>query len=266
MIRFVRFERRRNEAEREPARSIEPVSRAVPDGRTLLLVANPFIIDPHVRKVNYDPMTGFEPICYLARQPTVVVINSASRYRTLADLLDAARSKAGELTLASAGPATATQIAFEMLKREANVDLTFVPYAGAAPAVNALLGAHITSALVPYSVAAEHLRAGKLRALAAVSPQRIGTLPDVPTIGEAGYKDIEADFWNALFAPAKTPKERLSELAGWFTAALQTDIKVKLLAQGQVPVAMCGADFGAYLRTQYEEYGRIIREANIKAE
>src|SRR5262249_2701475 len=74
------------------------------------------------------------------------------------------------------------------------------------------------------------------RALAAASPQRIGALPDVPTIGEAGYKDIEADFWNALFAPAKTPNERLSELAGWFTAALQTDIKVTLLAQGQIPV------------------------------
>jgi len=245
----------------------EAVSRAVPDGKTLLIGANPFVIDPHVRRVNYDPITSFEPICYLARQPSVIAVNSASPYRALADLLDAARDTPGKLTLASAGPATATQIASEMLKRAADVDVTFVPYAGAAPAVNALLGAHVTSALVPYSVAAEHLKAGKLRALAAASRQRIASLPEVPTIGDSGYKDIEADLWNALFAPAKTPKETVSELTKWFTAALKVpDIEAKLVIQSMFPVGMCGAKFGAYLREQYDEYGRIVREANIKAD
>jgi tripartite-type tricarboxylate transporter receptor subunit TctC len=245
----------------------EAVSRAAPDGTTLLIAANPFVIDPHVRKVNYDPITSFEPICYLTRQPTVIVVNNASPYRALADLLDAALGTPGKLTLASAGPATATQIAFEMLKRAANVDVTFVPYAGAAPAVSALLGAHVTSALVPYPAAAQYLKAGELRALAAASRQRIGPLPDVPTIEESGYTDVEADFWNALFAPAKTPKETLSDLAGWFAAALQVpDVKAKLLVQGQFPVGMCGAHFAAHLRKQYDDYGRVIREANIRAE
>jgi tripartite-type tricarboxylate transporter receptor subunit TctC len=148
---------------------VETVARAVPDGSTLLIVATPFIIDPHLRKVGYNPFSSFEPICNLAVQPSVIVVNSASPYRTLADLLDAARAGPGALTLASTAPATATQIAFEMLKRAANVDINLVPYNGFAPVVNALLGAQVTSALVPYPVAAEHLTAGKLRVLAATS-------------------------------------------------------------------------------------------------
>ena len=115
----------------------EAVSRAAPDGSTLLINAPPFLINPHLRKLNYDPLISFEPICYLVRSPTVVVVNSASPYPTLADLLNAARAKPGDLTLASTGPASATQIAFETLKRAANVDMTFVPYPGMAPAANA---------------------------------------------------------------------------------------------------------------------------------
>jgi tripartite-type tricarboxylate transporter receptor subunit TctC len=245
----------------------EAVSRAAPDGATLLVVGNPFILDPHLQKVSYDPLSSFEPICSLTNQSTIIVVNSASPFRTLNDLIDAARAKPGGVTLASAGPATPTQIAVEMLKRAAHVDLTFVPYAGAAPSVNAVLGAHVTSALVPYPVAAEHLKAGKLRALAAASRRRIEPLPDTPTVAEAGYKDIEADFWIGLVAPAKTPKETLAELAGWFAAALHVpEVKAKLVAQGQFPVGMCGADFAALLRQQYEDYGRIVREASIKTQ
>jgi tripartite-type tricarboxylate transporter receptor subunit TctC len=245
----------------------EAVSRATPDGNTLLIVANPFVIDPHLRKVDYHPLTDFEPICYLAGQPTVIVVNSNSSYYTLAELFDAARAKPGHLTLASTGPATVTQIAFEMLKRAAKVDVTFVPYAGAAPALSALLGGHVTSALVPYSVAAEQVTTGKLRTLAIVSRQRIEQLAGVPTVAKAGYEDIEADLWNVLVAPAKTPKEALSQLVDWFAAALHMgETKSKLAAQGQYPAAICGAEFAAFLRKQYDDYGRIIREANIKAE
>lgn len=154
-----------------------------------------------------------------------------------------------------------------MLKRASKVDITFVPYPGAAPTVNAILGEHVTSALAQYLPAAEHLKSGRLRALAVASRQRIEPLPEVPTIIEAGYEDIEADVWNGLFAPAKTPKETVSQLAEWFTAALQVaDVKAKLVTQGLFPVATCGADFGALLRKQYDDYGRIIREADIKAE
>jgi tripartite-type tricarboxylate transporter receptor subunit TctC len=197
--------------------------------------------------------------------PTIIAVNSASPYRTLADLINAARAKPGELTLAGT-PSGEYRLAFEMLKRAAKVDITYVPYPGA-PMVNALLGEHVTSVFMTYSTLSEQLKAGTLRALATGSPTRIEPLPELPTVAESGYKESEADQWYSLYAPAKTPTQAISRLAGWFTAALQApQIKAKLAGQGLYPAAMCGAEFGAFLRKQYDDYGRLIREANIKEE
>lgn len=245
----------------------EAVSRAAPDGNTLLMNAPYLLIGPQVRKLSYDPLTSFEPICYLVSSPGVIVVNGASPYRTLADLIAAARVKPGDLTLASVGPATAQHIGVEMLKRAAKVDLTYVPYAGGAPAINALLGGHVTSVFAEYAPLAGHLKAGTLRAIATSSPTRIAPLPDLPTVAEAGYQDYEVDLWWGLFAPAKTPQDMLAQLAGWFTAAMQVpEVAAKLAAQGFSPVGTCGADFGALLRKQYDAYGRTIRDASIKAD
>jgi tripartite-type tricarboxylate transporter receptor subunit TctC len=245
----------------------EAVSRAAPDGNTLLIVTDSFVVIPHLRKLNYDPLASFEPVCNLAATPQVIVVNSASPYRTLTDLMDAARAKPGELTLASPGPASAAHVAIEMLKHAADVKMTYVPYPGIAPALTALMGDHITSAFSTYTAVAEQLRAGKLRAVAAASAARIDSLPDVPTVAEFGYKDLEADLWYGLYAPAKTPSATLSQLGGWFGAAMRApDITPKLAVQGLLPVALCGEEFGEYLRKQYDKYGRGIREANIKAE
>ena len=245
----------------------EAASRAAPDGKTLVIFGNPQVISPHLRKLSYDPLTSFEPICQLTTTPAVIAVNSRSAFRTLADLLDAARAKPGDLTLASIGPASATHIAFEALKRAAKVDMTFVPYSGTSLAVSALLGDHVTSFFGNYTDVGEQLKAGKLRALAAASRARIEALPDVPTVAESGYKDFALDVWFGLFAPAKTPREALSELAGWFTAALQApETRSKLAVQGLFPVGTCGADFVVFLRKQYDEYGRGIRESNIKIE
>jgi tripartite-type tricarboxylate transporter receptor subunit TctC len=114
------------------------------------------------------------------------------------------------------------RIGYERLRRAANVDITFVPYPGVAPAVNALLGGHVSSVFSTYSTVSEQVNAGRLRALATGSPTRIGPLPEVPTVAESGYPDYEVDVWIGLWAPAKTPKEAISQLAGWFSAALQT--------------------------------------------
>jgi tripartite-type tricarboxylate transporter receptor subunit TctC len=244
----------------------EAAARAAPDGNTVLITSNGLLTNPHLRKVGYDALTSFDPICYLSRAPYVIAVNSTSRYRTLADFIDAARTKPGDLTLA-ATTAGIGQIAFEMLKRTADVNVTFVPYAGDAPAVNALLGEHVTSVFFTYAAVAAQVSAGKLRVLATGSRERIEQLPDVPTITESGFGEIEADAWYGLFVPARTPKDTFAQLANWFTAALQApEIKAKLAVLGHEPVAMCGAEFAAYLRKQFEEYGRIIREANIKAE
>jgi tripartite-type tricarboxylate transporter receptor subunit TctC len=246
----------------------DAVSRAPPDGNTILLVGmGSFNINPQVRKLAYDPLTSFAPICSLYRSPTVIAVNSASPYRTLSDLLDAARVKSGDLTMGASGPLTVFHIGFEQLKLAANIEMTFVPFGGTVPAFNALLGNHVTSAMGDYSVAAEYVKAGKLRALAMASATRIEGLPEVPTVAESGFNNYDADSTYGLVVPAKTPKEKVAELTEWIAGGLRDpEIRSKMVAVGLYPAGVCGAEFGALIRKQYEEYGRLIRVANIKAE
>ena len=245
----------------------EAVSRAAPDGNTLLIDSSNLVITPQLRKLNYDPVTSFEPICHLTSTPSVIIVNNASPYHTLADLLDAARAKPGELTLAGTGPLTTFHLAFEVFKRAAKVDMIFVPYPGGAPASNALLGEHVTSVMVTYPVVGEYIKAGKLRALATTLRTRIELLPEVPTVAESGYSNYEVDSWFGLLAPAKTPKATTLQLADWFTAAMGVpEVKSKLVPQGLFPVGVCGTDFGAFIRKEYDKYGRAIRESNIRAQ
>ena len=245
----------------------EAVARAAPDGNTVLVVGTNFVITPRMRKVDYDPLNSFEPICHLANAPTIIVVNSASPYRTLAELLDVARAKPGELTLASIGPGGVFHLGFEMLRRAAKVDMTFVPYPGNAPALNAVLSQQVTAMFGTYSNVAGYLKAGTLRALAVATPTRAEPLPNVPTVAESGYKDFDVDVWFGAFAPANTPKDMLSRLAGWFATAMQApEVKEKLLVQGIYPGGPCGSDFAAFIRKQYDDYGRVMAEAKIKAE
>ena len=245
----------------------ELVATATPDGNTLGIISNSFVLLPQTRKVNYDPLTDFAPICDLVDFPPLIVVNSESPYHTLGDLIAAARAQSDILTLASIGPATVSHLTVERLKLRAKVDIIFVPYPGYSPGIEALLGSHVTAALADYSSLVEHIKAGKLRPLATTMPARIDQLPDVPTVAESGYKDFVAEFFVGLIAPAKTPKGTVSQIAAMFTTAMQPpDIKAKLAALGLFPNGTCGADFAAILRSDYEEYGRVIREANIKME
>jgi tripartite-type tricarboxylate transporter receptor subunit TctC len=196
--------------------------------------------------------------------PTIYAVNAGSGYSTLNDLLDAARAKPGEFSMAGSGPATGYHIGFEMLRRAADIDMAFVPYGGTAPAVGALLGGHVTAVIGDYGVMAEYLRSGKLRALAAGSEARIE--PDVPTVAESGFAGYAVGAWYGLVAPAKTPKETVSQLAEWFGTVLQSsEFRAKTIRLGLYPVG-CEKDFRAHIRQQYDDYSRVIREANIKAE
>jgi tripartite-type tricarboxylate transporter receptor subunit TctC len=245
----------------------ESVASAAPDGSAVLFVGNPFVINPHLRKVTYDPFKSFEPICNLVNLPSVIVVNSTSPYHKLADLLSAARAKPGEVSMAGVGPGTATQVAVEVLKRVASADMTFVSFSGTPQAITTLMGEHVTSVLTGYPDVFEQLNSGKLRALAVASLSRIEPLPNVPTVAESGFEGYEAEFWYGAVVPAKTPKEKVARLADLFTTALQAPkTKVELIAQGLFPVGKCGAEFGDFIRKQYDEYGRIIRESNIKVE
>ena len=245
----------------------EIVARSTPDGATLLVMANSFVINPSVRaSLPYDPFS-FEPICLLVNSPQVLVVKADSPYKTLASFVTAAKARPGELNYAAVGPATTQHIAGEMFKRAAEINLTYVPYAGGAPAVNAILGGHVTAVLANYNEVMEQINANKLRPLAVAAHERFAALRDVQTMNEAGYKGVEATAWFGLMAPAKTPKETVALLIAQFGAALAApEIQSKLTAQGLYPAAACGADFDAHIKQQYESYARVIKEANIKVE
>jgi len=194
-------------------------------------------------------------------------VSSSSPYYSIADLLNAARSKPGALTLGSVGPGTASQLAFENLRRRAGVDITFVPFQGNAPAGPVLLGGHITATLTDIGSVKEQYKGGLLRPLATTRRQRTELHPDVSTVAEGGYNDYEANVWMGLFTPAKTPDEMISRLGSQFVAALRAPgIDQKLFTQGLNATGTCGTAFVSMLHDQYEEYGRIVKEASIKAD
>ena len=245
----------------------EFVSRAAPDGGTVLIAANSFIIHPFFKKLNYDPLTSFAPIVWLANSPQVIVVNAVSPFHTLADLVETARAKPGQLTNASVGPATTQHIAFELFKLRANIRMIYVPFNGNGPAVNELLGGHVDTVMANYAEAAEYVKAGALRALAVGSPARLEWMPEVPTVAESGYPGYEVSVWYGLFAPAGTPAAVVDQLGQWCAAAmLAPELKPKWALQGLQPVGKPATVLAAHLRQQQEEYGRVIREADIKAE
>lgn len=245
----------------------EYVSRAAPDGDTLGIISNSFVVLPHTRKLNYDPLTDFVPICELASFPPLVVVNSDSPYRTLTDLVDAAHKQPGTLTYATIGPATASQMAFETLKRVAKVNFTFVPFTGYTPSVQALLGKQVTVAQADLATLQGQIRTGKLRALVTLARKRVASLPDVPTIAEAGYPDAEAEFFGGVVAPAKTPKAVIADLTKRFSAAIVAPKVVARFADlGFFAGGECGADFAAIIHKEYAKYGRIIHDMSSKME
>jgi tripartite-type tricarboxylate transporter receptor subunit TctC len=243
----------------------EYVSRAAPDGATLLIISPSFVVLPHVRKLNYDPLADFVPICELATFPPLIVVNDDSPYHTLADFIAAARARPGALTYGTLGPATASQIAFEMLKQAAKVDITFVPFTGYTPAMQALLAHQVTTAQADLTTLQGQLQTGKLRALATTAATRVPVLPNVPTVIESGYKDVEAEFYGGVVAPAKTPQTTVSRTIRWFSDAIKApEVQAKFTSLGFGRAGQCGADFGTAIRKDYDRYGRTIRDAHLQ--
>jgi tripartite-type tricarboxylate transporter receptor subunit TctC len=245
----------------------EQVAHATPDGTSMLLMSNSFVINTIVRaRLPYDPF-AMEPMCSLASSPQVIVVHEASPYRTLKDLIDAARATPGTLSFAAVGPATTQHIAGEMLKQVAHVNLTYVPFNGGAPAVNALLGQHVTTVIANYNEVMEQLKAGKLRALAVASRERLKAIPDVPTFIEAGYKDFEASAFFGVVTTPGTPKETVAQLESLLITALKTpDVSAKLVDQGLDVNGACGEEFRASIKRQHDLYSRAIKDAGIKIE
>jgi len=250
----------------------EAVSRAAPDGNTLLFTSNALVITKHIRpSLAFDPLTSFEPICSLVKVALVVVVDTASPYHSLSDLLADAKARPGTLAIGAFGPATPPHIAEESLKRIANVDWTYVPFSGDGPAVTALLGGHVTALVATYSAVMEQVTSRRLRVLAVAGRERIAPLSDVTTVAEYGssiadsaYNDFDVTGWLSVLAPAHTPPEVVANLTTQFVSALATpEVKSKLLAQALYPDGTCGPAFAAQLKKDYEYYGRVIHEAKI---
>jgi tripartite-type tricarboxylate transporter receptor subunit TctC len=246
----------------------EIVARAPGDGYTLLMNSASFLINPSLRaNMPFDVFKDFAPVMLLVNSPLVLVVNSSSAAKSLNALVDEARSRPGQMSYATVGPGTTQQIIGEMLKLEAKIDLVYVPYAGGAPAVNALLGNHVAVVIANYSEVAQHVAAGTLRALAVASPERTDLLPSVPTISESGFKDIQGAVWFGIVAPAGTPKDTVARIQTDLALVLKLPIvRDKLLAQGLYPVGGTPDDFGPYMRAVSVKFQKVIQDAGIKAD
>jgi tripartite-type tricarboxylate transporter receptor subunit TctC len=244
----------------------ELVARAAPDGNTLLIISTSFVTNPHLHKVTYDPL-AFAPICQLASAPSVLAVAANSPYKSLADLLDAARKNPGKVTVAGPGPGTTFHIGIETFKRAANINVTFVPYPATPPALNGLLGGHVDVAFTDVASMSGQLKAGTIRPLATAFGSRIPSLPDVPTLGESGFKGFNIETWFGVMAPPKTPDNTTAELVSWFTEALRSDaVRQKFDGMGFGAGGRCGADLGLFLRQNYQSIGQSVRDANMKVE
>jgi len=245
----------------------ELVARAAPDGNTVVVAANSVVVNPLLRKVNFDPVKSFAPICNLVTSPLIFVVTNNSPYKTISDLITEAHAKPSTITVAALGPATTQHIAFESFERATATNMIFVPFAGGAPAINALLGQQVAAALVNYSEAVEQIKAGKLRALATASARRLEPAPDLPTVAESGYPGYAAEVWLGVLAPAATRASKVAQLASWFTAAMQSpEVDAKLKNIGLYPAVRCGADFAHFIDAQAADYAHIIADAHIKVE
>jgi tripartite-type tricarboxylate transporter receptor subunit TctC len=245
----------------------EYVSHQPADGNTVLVMSNSFVINSHMHKLNYDPLTSFAPVCNLVTSPNLIVVNATSPYKTFAEFLAAARAKPGDLTIASVGPATTQHIGFEQLKLAAEANITYVPFPGGAPAVNALLGGHVTAVYGNYSEVFEQIKAGKLRALAATGAHRINMLPELPTVAEQGFPGYDVVVWIGTVVPAGTPQAVIDQLATLFRNAIKVPaVHDKLIGLGLYPAGQCGADFAALIRSRDTEYAKIMSAAGIKEE
>jgi tripartite-type tricarboxylate transporter receptor subunit TctC len=237
----------------------EVVARAAPDGTTLLMVANSFLINASVKTdLPYDPLTSFAPICALAFSPLVFVVDRKSNYASLSQFIMAAREPLNSLSVGGTGPNTTQHFAVKALNQVSHANLQFVPFAGDPPAINNLLGGHITAVLGNYVGVKAHI-SSELRPLAVGSRDRLMQLPDVPTFSQAGFDGIDAVAWIGLVVPAKTPSQTAVQIADRFRSALDaTAIKSKLEAFGLTPTPLCNAEFGSFMREQHEWVGRTV--------
>ena len=238
-----------------------------PDGHTVMLVANGLTANPLLyTQQPFDPNTDVVPITLVARLPVVIAANAASEISSLAKLIEASRRKPGSVSYGTPGSGSTPHLAAEMFARAAGVTLTHVPYKGGAPAIADVLGGQLPLVAVNAVEVLPHVRAGKLRVLAALSAERVATLPDAPTIAESGFAGFEASVWHAFIAPKGTPPAVVERLKAEIHKALaDPEVKERLASLGAVVSPTSPQELAALVRSEHDRYGKLIREADIKA-
>ncbi|MFZ4287169.1 Bug family tripartite tricarboxylate transporter substrate binding protein [Variovorax sp. HJSM1_2] len=246
---------------------LDAVAKAAPDGYTIGMgQASNLAINPALyTKMPFDPLKDFSPIVQIAEQPVVLVVRQDSPFRTLADFIKAAKAKPGEFSVGQAGSGTVGHLAGEMLARRAGIQALQVPYKGAGPAMNDLLGGQIPLYFGNSVSVMSPLSAGKIRALAITSAKRLPAMADVPTVAEQGYPGFDATTWLGLVGPAGMPTPVVNRINKEVVAMLgRKDVQDKLAFEGSVSVTGTPQQFAAFIRAEHAKWGGLIREANIK--
>jgi tripartite-type tricarboxylate transporter receptor subunit TctC len=245
---------------------MEIVARALADGYTIVnATVGSWAVTPHLYKLPYDVTRDFTPIIQVATTPGVLVVHPSVAAKTVKELIAAAREKPGQLNYASGGTGGFSHMSGELFNYMAKVKITGIPYKGAAPAMNDLIGGQVHVMFNTAITTLPHVKAGRLRALAVTSAKRLATMPELPTISESGVPGYENSSWTGVGAPARTPRAIVDRLNKELMAVIQMpDIQERHSNAGSVITGGTPEQFRDYLKTEYAKFGKLVKEAGIK--
>lgn len=246
---------------------IDAAAKSPADGYTIVLgqTSNLAINPTLYPKLPYNPTTDLAPIGLVASAPLVIVVPTTSAYQTLADLVAAAKAKPGLVNFASPGQGTVAHLTGEQFQKAAGISFQHVPYKGANQALNDVIGGQVQLYVSSVPSVLQQIRTGKLRAIAVTSSQRVDDLPQVPTVGESGYKGFDAITWFGFLAPANTPKDIVARLNAEFNKALQqADLRKKLGDEGADPMGGTPEQFAQRIKTDIALWGRTVKESGVR--
>jgi tripartite-type tricarboxylate transporter receptor subunit TctC len=243
----------------------EQLANMPADGYTLMLTATHHVINPGLYKqLKYDTRTAFSPIALVAAVPNVLVVNTGFKPRTVKELIDYTKANPGKVNFGSSGTGGANHLSGELFKSMAGVDMVHIPYKGAAPSLNDLLGGQISVMFDSVPGVLQHIRAGKLRALAVTSLKRSAALPDVPTIDEAGLKGFDSTAWFGLYGPGNMKADLKKRLSTDVLEALQSPgVHSQIEKQGAEPGTMTQPQFAAFVNNELNKWAKVISNANV---
>ncbi|MDO8298568.1 tripartite tricarboxylate transporter substrate binding protein [Lacisediminimonas sp.] len=243
----------------------EQLVRSAPDGYTLMVTATHHVINPSLYKsMKYDTRRDFTPIALVAAVPNVLVVHPSLGVNSVQELIKRAKEQPGKINFGSAGPGGANHLAGELFKHTAGIDIVHVPYKGAAPALNDLLGGQIPMMFDSLPGVIQHIQSGRLKALAVTTTLRARAAPEIPTMQEAGVKDFEATAWFGMYAPAKMPAELTRKLSTDVLEALKSPrVAAQLQKQGAEPGTLSQPDFARFVDSELTRWNKVITTANI---